>query len=96
MEDMAPAPAVSLPVGANYKNGTKKSKKDATMTGSSTGRAGSLSPSTNNNNNNNIISKINIISPKEPKQNQIMPPEKYHNWKRHLYNGCDEVRGDQS
>ena len=95
MEDMAPAPAVSLPVGANYKNKIKKSKNAATMTGSSTGRAASSSPSTNNNNN-NIISKINIISPKEPKQNQIMPPEKYHNWKRHLYNGCDEVRGDQS
>ena len=95
MEETTPAPppalaavtAVRLPVGANYKNGTKKPKK-----GTSTGRAPSMSPTAAAPDKDNIISRSNIVSQREPKRNQIVPPEKYHNWKRHLYNGCDEVR----
>ena len=98
MEETTPAPppalaavtAVRLPVGANFKDGNKKPKK-----GTSTGRAPSMSPTAAapDKDNINIISRSNIVSSqREPKRNQIVPPEKYHNWKRHLYNGCDEVR----
>ena len=86
---LAAVTAVRLPVGANYKDGNKKPKK-----GTSTGRAPSMSPTAAapDKDNINIISRSNIVSQREPKRNQIVPPEKYHNWKRHLYNGCDEVR----
>ena len=86
MEEATPAPppaaaVARLPVGANYKDGNRKTKK---------GGAPSTSPTAAAPNKDDIIiPRSNIVS---PKRNQIVPPEKYHNWKRHLYNGCDEVR----
>ena len=83
--------AVMLPVGANYKDGTKKAKTSTSSSPPSTKAA----PKSDDN---NVLSGRNTLAlpPQtegEPERShQIVPPEKYHNWKRHLYNGCDEVR----